>query len=80
MGAKLQCISRRSDIKYKNSSQNEKKISFFFCLAPSADPEDVLKRANAAIQEKYEFFETTLQIERFQEDMDDCKQCVVPLK
>lgn len=49
-------------------------------LASNADPEDVLKRANAAIQKKYEFFETTLQIERFQQDMDDCKQCVGPLK
>lgn len=48
--------------------------------APSADPEDVLKRANAVIQKKYEFFETTLQIERFQQEMDDCKQCIAPLK
>lgn len=55
-------------------------LSFFGVLAPSANPEDVLKRANAAIQAKYEFFETTLQIERFQVDMDDCKQCVGPLK
>lgn len=56
----------------------KKKILLF--SAPSADPEDVLKRANAVIQKKYEFFETTLQIERFQQDMDDCKQCIAPLK
>lgn len=62
----------------------EKRIKSLFCLwislVPDADPEDVLKRANTAIQKKYELFETTLQIERFQQQMDDCKQCVVPKK
>lgn len=69
----------------KNYFSEKKWILFFsfhfrFCVAPNADPEDVLKRANTAIQKKYEFFETTLQIERFQQDMDDCQQCVGPLK
>lgn len=66
-----------------DTQKNPLTSSFFvcsFCVAPNADPEDVLKRANAAIQKKYEFFETTLQIERFQQDMDDCQQCVGPLK
>lgn len=66
----------------KSKLINEKIIEmiFFPNAAPSADPEDVLKRANAVMQKKYEFFETTLQIERFQQEMDDCKQCVAPLK
>lgn len=55
-------------------------FSLWISLVPDADPEDVLKRANTAIQKKYELFETTLQIERFQQQMDDCKQCVVPQK
>lgn len=69
-------------MKYKTRQTNHFLclISIVMLLASNADPEDVLKRANAAIQKKYEFFETTLQIERFQQDMDDCKQCVGPLK
>lgn len=64
---------------------NEKIIEINFLKrkknpASSADPEDVLRRANTVIQKKFEFFETTLQIERFQQDMDDCKQCIAPLK
>lgn len=49
-------------------------------VGPTANPEEVLKRANAAIQKQYQFFETTLQIERFQIAMDDCKQCAGPPK
>lgn len=47
---------------------------------PDADAEEVLRNANTAIQKKYEFFETTLQIERFQLDMENCKQCASPAK
>lgn len=47
---------------------------------PEANAEDVLGKASHAIEMKYEFFETTLQIERFQLAMENCKQCVGPLK
>lgn len=44
----------------------------------SANPEEVLKEAVGAVHSKYSFFETTLQIERFQADMEECSQCVCP--
>lgn len=30
------------------------------------------------VHAKYEFFETTIQIEEFQSDMEDCNQCTNP--
>lgn len=56
------------------------KIIYKLSSGPDANPEEVLTRANATIQKKYEFFETTLQIERFQQDMEHCKQCLGPPK
>ncbi|XP_055299564.1 proton-coupled zinc antiporter SLC30A2 isoform X2 [Sitodiplosis mosellana] len=73
-------VVRVHNLRLWSLSINKNALSAHLAIAPEADPEDVLKRANAAIQKKYEFFETTLQIERFQQDMDDCKQCVGPLK
>lgn len=49
-------------------------------LGPDANPEEILRKANDELQKKYDFFETTLQIERFQADMEDCKQCASPAK
>lgn len=49
-------------------------------LGPDANPEEILRKANDELQKRYDFFETTLQIERFQADMEDCKQCAGPVK
>lgn len=51
-----------------------------FFLGPDANAEDVLRKASQLMEAKYDFFETTLQIERFQLDMESCKQCEGPVK
>jgi hypothetical protein len=38
----------------------------------------VLKEASMRIRAKYNFFEMTLQVEEFQDDMHDCGQCQAP--
>lgn len=53
---------------------------FLYFTAGTSNPEAVLKDAVAAVHSKYSFFETTLQIERFQSDMEDCTQCICPEK
>lgn len=55
-------------------------LLFVSNTGPDANAEDVLRKATHSLELKYDFFETTLQIERFQLDMESCKQCVGPLK
>ncbi|XP_031624178.1 zinc transporter 2 isoform X2 [Contarinia nasturtii] len=73
-------VVRVHNLRLWSLSINKNALSAHLAIDQNAEPEDVLKRANSAIQKKYEFFETTLQIERFQSEMDDCQQCVGPLK
>lgn len=40
--------------------------------------DEILKIASKKIHAKYNFFEMTLQIEYFQANMADCKQCRDP--
>ncbi|KAG4065600.1 hypothetical protein HA402_012590 [Bradysia odoriphaga] len=59
-------------------SINKVALSAHLAIVATANPEEVLKEAVGAVHSKYSFFETTLQIERFQPDMEDCSQCVCP--
>lgn len=45
---------------------------------PGASPQHILMLATGNIHDKYNFFEMTLQIEEFDENMEDCKQCKPP--
>jgi hypothetical protein len=49
-----------------------------FFLAPGSNPQVVLREASTRIRAKYNFYEMTLQVEEFEEDMDDCNQCKPP--
>ena len=42
---------------------------------PSRSAQEILREASTKIREKYNIFEMTLQVEEFQDDMDDCTQC-----
>lgn len=46
----------------------------------SANPEQILKDATRTVHTKYNFFETTIQIEMYQPEMEDCGQCLNPPK
>ena len=47
-------------------------------LAPGANFQQVLQEASMRIRAKYDFYEMTLQVEEFHEDMEDCTQCQEP--
>jgi zinc transporter 2 len=42
------------------------------------DAQQVLQEATVKIRAKYDLYAMTLQVEEFQQDMDDCGQCKVP--
>ena len=51
------------------------KCRIIVLLDPSRNAQDILKEASTKIREKYNIYEMTLQVEEFQEDMDECTQC-----
>lgn len=50
-------------------------LSAHLAIKPGASPQDILRTATRNIHDKYKFFEMTLQIEEFNERMENCKQC-----
>ncbi|KAJ8949151.1 hypothetical protein NQ318_012899 [Aromia moschata] len=53
-------------------------MSAHVAIRPGTNPQNVLMVATKNIHDKYNFFEMTLQIEEFQEIMEECKQCKNP--
>ncbi|XP_058814553.1 proton-coupled zinc antiporter SLC30A2-like [Topomyia yanbarensis] len=60
-------------------SINKIALSAHLAVAPNTNTEAVLQQATRSVHAKYDFFETTLQIEEFQADMEDCNQCTNPM-
>lgn len=50
-------------------------LSAHLAIKPETSPQDILRTATRNIHDKYKFFEMTLQIEEFNERMENCKQC-----
>ncbi|XP_076685317.1 proton-coupled zinc antiporter SLC30A2 isoform X1 [Andrena cerasifolii] len=50
-------------------------LSAHIAIKPGASPHDILRTATRNIHNKYKFFEMTLQIEEFNERMENCRQC-----
>jgi len=53
-------------------------LAVHLAIAPGFNAQDILKVASTRIRAKYPFYEMTLQVEEFEEDMDDCNQCKAP--
>lgn len=51
---------------------------FHFFAAEGADPKKIMQEATTAVHMRYNFFETTIQIEDFTPEMETCTQCTVP--
>ncbi|KAJ3639687.1 hypothetical protein Zmor_003031 [Zophobas morio] len=54
-------------------------MSAHVAIGPEVNPQNILMVATKHIHDKYNFFEMTLQIEQFQEAMEDCNQCKNPV-
>ncbi|XP_049803203.1 zinc transporter 2 isoform X2 [Schistocerca nitens] len=55
-------------------------LSAHLAIRPGVSPQKVLRHATRDIHARYNFFEMTLQIEEFVENMEDCTQCQCPPK
>ncbi|XP_035772740.1 zinc transporter 2-like isoform X1 [Anopheles albimanus] len=60
-------------------SINKIALAAHLAVEPNTNTELVLRQATQTVHAKYRFFETTLQIEEFQPDMEDCNQCTNPI-
>merc|ERR1712037_267040 len=54
-------------------------LSCHLAVAPGSNAQTILREASTRIRSKYNFYEMTLQVEEFEEVMDDCNQCKPPL-
>ncbi|KAK1126573.1 hypothetical protein K0M31_004205 [Melipona bicolor] len=50
-------------------------LSAHLAIKPGTSPHNILRTATRNIHDKYKFFEMTLQIEEFDQRMENCKQC-----
>ncbi|XP_071440781.1 proton-coupled zinc antiporter SLC30A2-like isoform X2 [Hetaerina americana] len=53
-------------------------LSAHLAISPNVSPQAVLGAASHEIRRCYDFFELTLQIEEFREEMEGCNQCQCP--
>lgn len=53
-------------------------MSSHVAIDPGVNPQNILMVATKNIHDRFNFFEMTLQIEEFQEIMEDCNQCKNP--
>ncbi|XP_053673752.1 proton-coupled zinc antiporter SLC30A2-like [Anopheles nili] len=60
-------------------SINKIALAAHLAVESNTNTELVLREATQTVHAKYRFFETTLQIEEFQPDMEDCNQCSNPI-
>ena len=50
-------------------------MSAHVAIQKGADPAVVLKAASTVIRSRFDIFELTIQVEEYQDEMDDCVQC-----
>ncbi|CAH1639989.1 unnamed protein product [Spodoptera littoralis] len=53
-------------------------LSAHLAIRTGVSPQKVLEEATRLVHDKYNFFEMTLQIEEFNDGMEDCSQCKMP--
>ncbi|MGH0135814.1 UNVERIFIED_CONTAM: hypothetical protein FKN15_030464 [Acipenser sinensis] len=57
---------------------NQAVLSVHIAIKEGVDGQAVLKEANEVLQSKFDFHTTTIQIENYSEDMQDCQECQDP--
>lgn len=72
-------VERVHNLRIWALSINKIALSAHLAVAPGANPKKILQEATTAVHLKYNFFETTIQIEDFTPEMEDCQQCTVPV-
>jgi len=59
-------------------SVNKVALSAHLAISKDADPQLILEEATKLIHKRFGFFESTIQIEEYSPDMENCEQCLSP--
>uniref|UniRef100_H3B9F6 Proton-coupled zinc antiporter SLC30A2 n=1 Tax=Latimeria chalumnae TaxID=7897 RepID=H3B9F6_LATCH len=59
-------------------TMNQPVLSVHIAISEGADAQTILNKASCYLQSKFDFHTTTLQIENYSEDMNNCKECQEP--
>ncbi|GJQ66834.1 putative UDP-glucose:glycoprotein Glucosyltransferase [Trypoxylus dichotomus] len=76
---KIDGVKRVHNLRIWALSLDKTALSAHIAIIPGTNPQEILMVATKNIHDKYNFFEMTLQIEEFQEIMENCCQCKNPI-
>lgn len=76
----IEGVKRVHNLRIWALSLNKIALSVHLAVNSDADPKHILDQATSAVHVKYHFYETTIQIEDYIPEMDDCLQCEIPQK
>ncbi|XP_054742490.1 proton-coupled zinc antiporter SLC30A2 isoform X1 [Anastrepha obliqua] len=74
----IEGVRRVHNLRIWALSINKVALSVHLAIAPGANAKRILEEASTAVHRRYNFFETTIQIEEFTPQMENCQQCCVP--
>ncbi|XP_036321271.1 zinc transporter 2 [Rhagoletis pomonella] len=74
----IEGVRRVHNLRIWALSINKVALSVHLAIAPDANAKRILEEASTAVHRRYNFFETTIQIEEFTPQMENCQQCSVP--
>ncbi|XP_077298310.1 proton-coupled zinc antiporter SLC30A2-like isoform X2 [Arctopsyche grandis] len=74
----IQGVVRVHNLRLWALSLDKTALAAHLAINPGVSPQIVLQEATRLVHEKYNFFEMTLQIEEFKNDMEECNQCKMP--
>ncbi|XP_018795171.1 PREDICTED: zinc transporter 2 isoform X1 [Bactrocera latifrons] len=75
----IEGVRRVHNLRIWALSINKVALSVHLAIAPEANAKRILEEASTAVHRRYNFFETTIQIEEFTPAMENCQQCCVPV-
>ncbi|XP_037711490.1 zinc transporter 2 isoform X1 [Drosophila subpulchrella] len=76
----IEGVERVHNLRIWALSINKVALSAHLAIAANANPKKILDAATSAVHLRYNFFETTIQIEDYTSQMENCQQCNVPEK
>ncbi|KAH8375718.1 hypothetical protein KR093_002690, partial [Drosophila rubida] len=77
---RIEGVERVHNLRIWALSINKVALSAHLAIAAGANPKEILDAATSAVHLRYNFFETTIQIEDYTAQMESCHQCTVPEK
>ncbi|XP_034667283.1 zinc transporter 2 isoform X3 [Drosophila subobscura] len=76
----IEGVERVHNLRIWALSINKVALSAHLAIGSNANPKQILDAATSAVHLRYNFFETTIQIEDYTAQMESCMQCNVPAK